>query len=163
LRILKLSKEHKRAVFDCGNEELNNYLLTRAAQDIRNNVTTVFVAIDVMETIAGFYTLSATSIYRENFSDIDIQRLPKYRTIPAVLLGRLAVALNYQGSGLGGRLLYDAFQKCSKTEVAWAFLVTNAKNEQARLFYSHFGFFSLQDDINHMCLPRKTIMKAIDS
>jgi hypothetical protein len=44
LKIEKLSKEHKRSAFDCGNNELNDYLKIRAAQDAKHYVTTVFVA-----------------------------------------------------------------------------------------------------------------------
>ncbi|MDR1732315.1 MAG: GNAT family N-acetyltransferase [Synergistaceae bacterium] len=161
MKIEKLSKGHHRAAFDCGNDALNNYLRTRAAQDVKHNVTTVFVAVEKVDDIAGFYTLSATSLHRKILSAETERRLPKYQAIPAILLGRLTVALDFQGTGLGGRLLLNAFERCSRIELAWAFLVTDAKDEQARAFYSHYGFFSLQDDPNHLCLPRKTIIDVM--
>ena len=163
MKIEKLSKGHKRSIFDCGNDELNNYLKTRAAQDVKHNVATVFVAADEAGNIAGFYTLCATSIHREIFPSDTERRLPKYRAVPAILLGRLAVALDYQGAGLGGRLLLNVFSRCRNINVAWAFLVTDAKDALARAFYSHFGFFSLQDDVNHLCLPKQTIIEVLAS
>ena len=159
--IEKLSKKHDRLRFDCGNVELNNYLRTKASQDVKHNVATVFVACDEASKIKAFYTLCATSICRASLSNEVKHRLPKYNTIPAILLGRLAIDLEYQGIGIGGRLLLSVFEKCSNIDVAWAFLVTDAKDEQARAFYSHFGFFSLQDDVNHLCLPKRTIIEAL--
>ena len=128
---------------------------------MKHNVAAVFIACDEAGGIAGFYTLCAASLYRADLPGEVERRLPKYRTIPAILLGRLAVDRKYQGTGLGGRLLMSVFAKCGNIEAAWAFLVTDAKNEQARAFYSHFGFFSSQDDVNHLCLPRKTIIETI--
>ena len=162
MKIEKLSKKHDRSSFDCGNSALNDYLKFRASQDVKHNVATVFVASDETGIIAGFYTLCATSLHREDLSGEIERYLPKYRAIPAILLGRLAVNLKYQGTGLGGRLLLSVFEKCGKIDVAWAFLVTDAKDERARAFYSHFGFLSLQDDVNHLCLPRKTILGTVD-
>ena len=161
MKLEKLSKRHDRSLFNCGDDELNDYLRARASQDVKHDVATVFVACDEAGMTAGFYTLSATSIRRGDLSDEMERHLPKYSTIPAILLGRLAVDLKYQGIGLGGRLLLSVFEKCCNIEAAWAFLVTDAKDERARAFYSHFGFFSLQDDVNHLCLPRKTIIDTV--
>ena len=162
MKIEKLSKKHDRLTFDCGNDALNSYLKSRASQDVKHNVATVFVASDETGMIAGFYTLCATSLRREDLSGEIGQRLPKYRIIPSILLGRLGVDLKHQGSGLGGRLLLSVFEKCGKIDVAWAFLVTDAKDERARSFYLHFGFLPLQDDINHLYLPRKTIIDTVN-
>ena len=162
MKIEKLSKEHKRSSFDCGNEYLNSYLKTQASQDARHHVATTFVAAEEEGVVAGFYTICATGLHREVLPADTERRLPKYRIIPAILLGRLAVALGCQGTGLGGRLLINAFERCSNINVAWAFLVTDAKDEPARAFYSHYGFFSLEDDVNHLCLPRKTVNEAVN-
>lgn len=161
MKIEKLSKVHNRSLFDCGNSDLNAYLKSRASQDVKHNVASVFVACDEAGKIAGFYTLSATSLYREDLSGGIERHMPKYSTNPAILLGGLAVDLKHQGIGLGSRLLLNAFEKCGNIDIAWAFLVTDAKDEQARAFYLHFGFFSLLDDVNHLCLPKKTIIKTI--
>ena len=161
MKVEKLLKKHKRSLFDCGSSPLNDYLKIRASQDVKHNFATVFVVCDEADIIAGFYTLCATSLFREVLSGEIKQRLPKYRTIPAILLGRLAVDLKHQGTGLGGRLLLSAFRKCSNIDLAWSFLVIDAKNERAMAFYSHFGFLSLQDDVHHLYLPRKTVIETV--
>ena len=55
--IERLSREHDRDSFVCGNEALNDYLKKQASQDVRKNVAAVIVATDESKRIAGFYTL----------------------------------------------------------------------------------------------------------
>jgi GNAT superfamily N-acetyltransferase len=64
------------------------------------------VAVSVeTKDVAGFYTLTAAGIALDALAPEVVRKLPRYPVVPAALLGRLAVAENYQGKGLGGVLL----------------------------------------------------------
>jgi predicted GNAT family N-acyltransferase len=83
--------------------------------------------------------------------------MPRYPTVPAVRLGRLAVSLHSRGTGLGSHLLMDAVARSLRSEVAWAAFLVDAKDDTARSFYAKYGFRSLLDDPSHLFLARKTI------
>ena len=55
--------------------------------------------------VAAFYTLASPSIPKPVLSLEATKRLPRYPSIPAVRIGRLTVALNFQGRGLAAALL----------------------------------------------------------
>ena len=45
-------------------------------------------------------------------------KLPRYRTVPAVRMGRLAGNQSSQGQGLGGALLADALDRAARSGIA---------------------------------------------
>jgi len=156
--VVHLERRHNRNAFRCGVEALDRYLHQQASQDARRNVATVFVAENlVTAAIHGFYTLSMTAVLLDLLPERLRKKMPRYPTLPAVRLGRLAVAEGARGFGLGEHLLMDAMARSLANEVAWAAFVVDAKDETARSFYAKYGFQSLLDDTNHLFLPRKTV------
>lgn len=144
-RIERLDR-HDRSRFDCGSPELDRYLRERAMQDMRRRVTSCFVAVDQDEEVAGFFTLAATSLPVDQLSAERAKRLPRYPVVPAVLLGRLAVALAHQSRQLGGALVADAILRASRSEVMAYAMIVDAKDDSAARFYAHLGFERLGDD-----------------
>lgn len=144
-RIERLDR-HDRSRFDCGSPELDRYLRERAMQDMRRRVTSCFVAVDQDEEVAGFFTLAATSLPVDQLSAERAKRLPRYPVVPAVLLGRLAVALAHQGRQLGGALVADAILRASRSEAMAYAMIVDAKDDSAARFYAHLGFERLGDD-----------------
>lgn len=61
---------------------------------------------------AGFYTLSATSIDITALPSGVADKLPRYPSVPALLLGRQVRDLRYRGRGIGELLLGDAQSRC---------------------------------------------------
>lgn len=149
---------HDRREFDCGVGALNRYLAEVARQDIRRSVASVFVACVPGETrVRGYYTLSAASVRTDRLPEDVRKKMPRYASIPAVRLGRLAVDNSARGIGLGGRLLINAIKRAASTELAWAVFMVDAKDETARRFYEHWGFQSFDDEPNSLFLSRKSI------
>lgn len=144
-RIEILGKQD-RAAFASGSSELDAYLRTRASQDMRRRVASCFVAVDDAGTVAGFYTLAATSLVLDLLIADHAKRLPRYPAVPAILLGRLAVDAGHQGKRLGGALLADALMRASRSEVMAYAMVVDAKDAAAAHFYAHLGFERLGDD-----------------
>lgn len=105
--------------------------------------------------IAGYYTLSATSILAADFPGSFLRRLPRYPSLPGILLGRLAVDSRYQGQGLGRRLLVDALRRAREvtSEIGALVVVVDALHEAAAQFYQGFGFERFEDTPLHLFLP----------
>jgi ribosomal protein S18 acetylase RimI-like enzyme len=135
-----LGANHDRGAFSCGVPALDRYLQEFATQDVRRRVSNCFVALDVDGSIAGYYTFAATSIPLTELSSEQAKRLPRYPSLPACLVGRLAVDLRFRGQGLGGMLIVDAIARASRAEPAIFALVVDAKDEVALRFYEHLGF-----------------------
>lgn len=165
LEICLLNKQMNRESFASTSVELNQYLHTRALQDMKRRIASCFCAIDEAEPtrIIGYYTLSATSIYIDELPDELSKKLPRYPTIPAFLLGRLAVDKQFAGQGYGGLLLVDALHRCCQNEISAYALVLVAKDEQAMQFYQHYGFMSFPEQSDKMFLPLKTFLDALKS
>ncbi len=156
-RLEVLRREHDRAGFNCGAPVLDRYLSTQAAQDIRRRIANCFVAIDAATgTLAGFYTIAAASIPMLDLPPEQARRLPRYPTIPAVRIGRLAVDRRFQGHGVGAALLADAAQRCMQAPPAVFTLLVDAKDDAAVRFYQHHGFRGLAGAPRTLFLPLAT-------
>ncbi|MGC4053319.1 MAG: GNAT family N-acetyltransferase [Paludibaculum sp.] len=130
-------------------------------QDIRRRIASCFVAIaNENSQIAAYYTLAAASAPISDLPEADTKRLPRYPTLPAVRIGRLAVDRRFQGQGLGGALLADAAARSLQMPVAVFTLLVDAKNDQAVAFYQRFGFRALVSAPRTSFLPLATAEKA---
>ena len=153
-RIEALSADHDRSCFASGADALDRYFKEQASQDIKRRIATCFVAVDVTtQDLAGYYTLTAASVALNALAPEIVKKLPRYPVVPAVLLGRLAVARAYQGQGLGGVLLADALKRTARAEVGVFAMVVDAKDETAQRFYEHYGFTLLPGETRRLCLP----------
>ncbi len=156
--VVPLGTSHDREAFRCGVEALDRYFRQQASQDVRRNVASVFVAEERNSgTIHGFYALSMAAVLLDRLPVLLRRKMPRYPTVPAVRLGRLAVALDARGTGLGAHLLMDAMARSLESQIAWAAFLVDAKNDSARSFYARYGFRSLLDDPSHLFLIRATI------
>lgn len=153
-----LEKKHARKSFSCGEETLDTYIRQYASQDQKRRVSAVFVLAGEDESIKGYYTLSALSIPTEYLSEQQQKRLPRHPFQPATLLGRLAVDINHQGTGLGELLLMDALYRsyASSEQIGSIAVVVDALNEKAVAFYQRYGFISFQES-SRLFLPMQTI------
>lgn len=142
------SKIHDCAAFDCGTPELNDYLTRRATQDRRRNLTQIYVLVDpdAPTVVLGYYTLSAAQVDAAQISEKERRKMPRY-PIPCFRMGRFAVRQDSQGQGLGKRLLGCAVDRClqARKEVAAYALIVDAKDDNAKSFYEHFGFVAYTD------------------
>lgn len=152
-----LSSAMDKSGFTCGEAALDTYLQKRASQDMKRGFATVIVAR--METapnnIIGYYTLSAASVLLNNMPEEMARTMPRYPSIPAVRLGRLAVASHMQGQHVGSLLVLDALRRSCVNELAWALFLVDAKNERVAAFYEKFLFQRFADNALHLWMHRK--------
>jgi len=155
-----LDSNHYRGNFSCGKDLLDNYFWTQVKQDVKRKLSACFVLIDnETDKISGYYTLSSNSISKDLIPETVKKKLPKsYLSIPAILLGRLAIDKNFQGKGIGKLLLIDSLKRCYDTsESIGAFaVIVDPFDEEAERFYEKYGFIKLPDS-GKMFLPMKTI------
>jgi len=164
-RIEPLAEKHKRAVFSCGVEALDRYLQRQAGQDVSKRVAAAFVISPDGETVAGFYTLSAHVVNLGDLPDNVAKKLPRYPSVPATLIGRLAVSSDFRGRGIGELLLLDAFRRVllNTREIGSAVVVVDAKDERAREFYLRHDFIPLPSSPERLFYTVKTIEKLFET
>jgi GNAT superfamily N-acetyltransferase len=162
LRVEPLGSSHDRSGFESGVEPLDRYFRSQAGQDARKNMAAPFVLVLPDGTIAGYYTLSATSVKLTEFP-VDITRkLPRYPLVPATLLGRLAVDQNYQGRGYGRFLLADALFRAARSEIASFAIIVDAKDAAARRYYERESFLPFADQPMKLFRPMADIRRLFD-
>lgn len=158
-----LSKVQDKSSFSCGVEALDRYLKQQASQDIKRHLAQVFVVVpkERPQTIAGFYTLSATSMQAVSMPEELARKFPRY-PLPAALIGRLAVAEYFQSQGLGKILLADALKRivAVRQSIGMFAAIVEAKDEKAKQFYIKFGFTSFHDQPLRLFLPLETVQRA---
>lgn len=156
-RLALLDASHDRSSFDSGAPALDRYFKEQVTQDVRRRVASCFVALTEDQRIAGFYTLASASVPLTELTPEAIKKLPRYRAVPTVRMGRLAVDQAFKGQGLGGALLGDALTRAARSEIAAYALVVDAKDEPAAAFYRHHGFIALPETPLTLFLPLATV------
>lgn len=150
-----LSSHHDRAAFDCGKEPLNRFLKETARQSADRNlgVTQVVVEAPGASTLLGYFTLVTRTV---ESAALDEKKLPR-GPIGAVLLGRLATDVHYQGQGLGKRMLLRAMAEteAAAQRIGIYALFLDALDEEALAWYLKldFGFKPTLDDPMRLYVP----------
>jgi predicted GNAT family N-acyltransferase len=153
-RVELLTERHDRARFSCGVEALDRYLRQHAGQNGRKRVASVYVAVHIADgDVAGYFTLSNGAVALSDLPAELSKSLPKYPQVPVTLLGRLAVASDHRGCGLGEHLLLEALGRSltlSRSIASFAVLV-DAKDESASAFYLKYGSFPWFQQLHDYC------------
>jgi GNAT superfamily N-acetyltransferase len=160
-RVAILSGEHNRTDFRCGSPPLDRYFQQQVTQDIKRRVASCFVALDSEQRIAGFYTLASSSVSLIDLPQAAAKKLPRYPSVPAVRMGRLAVDETFKGKGLGSALLADALERTLRSDIAAFAMLVDAKDESAAGFYEHHGWQLLSPRGLILFLPLATAQGLI--
>lgn len=157
-----LNSKHRKENFDCGKDLLNRYIRQQASQDVKRKLSACFILTDQDFTAIGYYTLSSSSIRRDQLpSEIKAKLPPAYSDLPVTLLGRLAIDQAHIGQGLGELLLLDALKRAyfvSIESVASMAVIVDPIDQHAIEFYRKYGFILLPDS-QKMFLTMNTIAK----
>lgn len=159
MQVLALAGNHDRQAFDCGRQEMNDWLRRVARQHQDKGLSKTFVAIREQELvrICGYYALTLAELENRHLPEAWRKKLP--RRIPGVRLGRLAVDRQYQGKGLGELLLVDALTRAQRiyTEAGGIGLFVDALDDAAAGYYRRFGFEASPDNPLLLFLPGRVI------
>ena len=138
-----LDAQDNRKNFCCGSIELDRFFQQYAGQNqFRHHIGITYVLVN-KSTITGFVTVSAGEITSEKLpTDIRI-RLPEF-PLPIMRIARLAIDKQFQGLGLGKKLLRASFKLAleMKSRYGCVGVVVDAKPESL-IFYQQMGFIPL--------------------
>jgi ribosomal protein S18 acetylase RimI-like enzyme len=162
IAIEPLGKQHDRAAFSCGQPDLDDWFRRRASQDERRDMARVFVTVDSDLGVVGFYSISSFALAIGDLPEEIARRLPRYDTVPAALIGRLARDLRARGRGVGDILVADAIRRIldAGRSLAVFAIVVDAKDAAAQSFYKSFGFMPFADRPLRLYLPTASATKA---
>lgn len=135
-----LAARHHLEGFDCGKPALNDWLLRHARQAQASGSAKTFVVVDEGR-VAGYYSLTVGQVDTLGAPERIRKGMGQY-PIPVAILARMAVALDYQGRGIGVGLLQDAIRRtlAIAEQVGIRALLTHPIDEEAARFYGRFGF-----------------------
>ena len=157
--IEKLNKSNKVKYFDCGDGDLNDFILNEASlfQNARLAVSYILRSNDDSENIVAFFSLS-----NDKISITDFENKTKYnkfsrrfdnrkrlKSYPAIKIARLGVSLSMKGKQIGSSvidLIKTYFTNDSKS--GCRFLTVDAYSD-AMPFYQKNGFVPLNEDDAH--------------
>lgn len=152
-----LSDDHDRKKFRCGSESLDRYLRETAKGHLTKGVSITRVMVERSDrkpkTILGYFTLTSTLAKAVNWPGV-AKGLPAM-PLPIVLLGRLAVAEDWQGRGIARLLLAAAREIAagSMLGVGGVGLAVDSANEELVAFYAKYGFIRVEEQSLRMFLP----------
>ena len=145
LKIIKADKDILRSVeFDCGDEDLNEFLLEDSFINIDNSLSKIYLCLYENKVVA-FFSLSADSIKINEKLEI------AYRTYPAIKIGRLAVHKDFQGMHIGSILIDWVVGFCLelRKDIGVRFISVDAYNKEKIIsFYNYNLFEALQPEKN---------------
>jgi ribosomal protein S18 acetylase RimI-like enzyme len=157
-----LSKQHDRSAFRCGAEKIDIYFRQVVSQDIKRNYATCFVAREIATgRLAGFYTLSSSNIPLADIPPEMARKLPRYPTVPAVLIGWLARDLTFRGEDIGELLIVDAIRTVIAARIGAHAIFAEAIDDAAAAFYEGYGFRSLAGKPQTLFLPLATARHVV--
>lgn len=154
--------KHERGDFCSGHDRIDRYFRETVSQDVKRCYAACFVLIEHSTgMVAGFYTLSAHSIPMKDIDQELAKKLPRYPSIPVVLIGWLGRDLAFRGTGLASMLLYDAIGRVAKAPIGAYAICADATNEDATAFYTKHQFQPLVSRPQTLFLPMKTAQDLV--
>ena len=155
--------KHDRSAFSSGNERIDSYFRQTVSQDIKRNYAACYVLVEQASgKLAGFYTLSSHSIALTELAPEWAKKLPRYPSVPAVLIGWLGRDLVFRGQHIGAMLLYDAIARLAASPVGAHAICADAIDDDAAAFYQSHQFQPFLSRPHSLYLPMKTAFELVN-
>jgi len=156
-----LSGEHDRKGFCCGKESLDRYLRETARGHLAKGVSITRVLVErnsgTPKPVLGFFTLTCTLAAAADWPGV--AKGLSAKPVPMVLLGRLAVAQDWQKRGIARLLLAAAREIAAGSMRASGGIgmVVDPADEELVKFYTQYGFRRVEDESLRMFLPLESL------
>jgi len=155
-----LTEEHDLSEFDCGDDDLNDFLKNDALkqQKSRLNVTKLII---YDREIIGYVSLLTDTLVLKNIQDEKIQLniknqleiKSKNKNISGVKIGRLALDKKYSGEGLGSHILRNILTNLkiiSDNEIGFRFIIVEGYAKAFNFYVVKNGFEYLKKDYKNI-------------
>jgi GNAT superfamily N-acetyltransferase len=145
----KLTAAHDLAQFQCGEPELDDWLKRKARHNEESGASRTYV-VCIGRQVVGYYALAAGAAAHRDVPGRVKRNMPN--PVPVMVIGRLAIDLNFQGRGIGSALLLDAVLRTVQAAeiVGIRAILVHAISESAKRFYEKLGF--MESPTNPMTL-----------
>ena len=152
MNVIPFTPEINVAGFDCGDSDLNEFLLEDAMHFYEKRIANTFILEDEGKVVAYFCLLndkvSRLEITNSRWKEIK-DSFPDgkhFRSYPSIKIGRFAVSSDYRGRNIGSLLMdllkYQLFEEQSSS--AFRFITVDAYIS-AIPFYEKNGFKQLKE------------------
>jgi ribosomal protein S18 acetylase RimI-like enzyme len=153
--------KHDRAAFTSGNDRVDSYFRQVISQDVRRGYAASYVLVErATGNLAGFYTLSSHSFPLNDLPADMAKKLPRYPSVPAVLIGWLGRDAAFRGAHVGSMLLADAITRLTAASIGVHALCADAIDDAAAAFYREHRFQPFASRPGTFYLPMKTAVAA---
>ena len=172
---IRLSDDYPLESFDCGDEDLNDFLLHDAKAFQKKQIANTYI-LESDGNILAYFCISNDKFSRQNSSNTMWKRIKKefpiekqFSSYPSVKIGRFAVDKAAHGTGLGSELMTSLKFLLKEKHVVSAFrfltvdayikaipfyekndfrlLLPNDPNEHTKTMF--FDMYSLYEQIKH--------------
>lgn len=153
LQLRRLGENDKITAFDCGDEDLNDFILTDASLYYRVRLATSYVLEDsITSEVFGYFSLAHDRISLTDFpSNSAYNRFRKqffaqgkmFKSYPALKICRLATSKSSRGEGLGSMLIQAIVASYRHDSKAGCRFITVDAYANALDFYYKQGFLPL--------------------
>ncbi len=158
--ICLLDSSFQRESFDCGNENLNEWIKKYAGQNHRTGVAKTYVATRNQQSreVLGYYSISSGEISSLSLPEKMRKKLPRF-PLGTVRVVKLAVDKSVQGRGLGKDLLFHAFHISLEwsNAVGIVAITVDPIDDTAKSFYLKYGFHEFEDNRRSLYIPISTV------
>ena len=172
MRLVPLTPDYPLTTFDCGDEDLNKFLLDDAkpSQELRIANTFILEADD--GRIAAYFCILNDKVSKDEVIGSRWKKIrsnfpqsKQFRSYPTIKIGRFAVSKEYRGQHVGHRLLniVKDLLHHSASNSAFRFITVDAYLS-AVPFYERNGFLHLtkRDEDEHTRLMYFDMMEIAD-
>lgn len=154
MNLIKLKSDTQLIGFDCGDEDLNNFLVEDAKSFLDKRIATSYILEDNSNIVAYFCLLN-DKISRQDLTNSQWKKIKegfpeskRFSSYPAIKIGRFAVSSRYKGRNIGTDLmnLLKGMLNDHPNYSAFRYLTVDAYLS-AIYFYEKNGFKLLSEKI----------------
>ena len=150
MNIVPLTIDYALTAFDCGDSDLNEFLLEDAKHFLEKRIANTYILEDE-GCVAAYFCLLNDKVSRQEITNSRWRRIKdsfpeskSFRSYPSIKIGRFAVAKEYQRLNLGSALMnkLKLFLKNDVSRSAFRYITVDAYLS-AIPFYTKNGFVEL--------------------
>ena len=111
MELVRLNSKTNLGGFDCGDTDLNNFLVEDAKNFLDKRIATTYLLVD-NDSIVAYFCLLNDKISRQDVTNSQWKKIKggfperkQFSSYPAIKIGRFAVSSAYKGRNIGSDLI----------------------------------------------------------